>query len=189
MFHRTERLFLRPGFPEDWQAIHRAIASQDIVRMLARVPWPYTEEHAQQFAQLPQDPWLPNFMVTLPGRGVIGSAGLGIDDATGEVHLGYWLAREYWGRGYASEAARGLIDVARAIGHRRITASHFVDNPASGRVLRKAGFHPTGVVRPGYSLARGGFDPVACYEACLAEDCDGDGGNDGDMPATVRKAA
>ena len=78
--------------------------------------------------------------------------------------------------------------MARAIGHRRITATHFVDNPASGRVLQKAGFRPTGVIRPGHSLARGGYDPVVCYALSLAGA--DDDGNDTDGGETmVRKAA
>lgn len=167
MFHRTERLFLRPGFPEDWQAIHAAIASRDIVCNLASAPWPYTPGDAQDFAARRQNSRMPHFLVTLPGIGIIGSAGLGPDE-TGAVQLGYWIAREYQGRGYATEAARGVLAVARSLGHRRIVATHFVDNPASGRVLLKAGFRPTGEIRPGYSLARGGYDPVACYEIALA---------------------
>lgn len=170
MFHRTENLFLRPGFPEDWKAIHAGIASQDIVRNLATAPWPYAEEDAKAFALRRQDWWVPHFMVTLPGRGIIGSAGLGHDPVTGEVQLGYWIAREFWGRGYASEAARGVLEVAKAIGHCRVTASHFVDNPASGKVLRKAGFRSTGEIRPGGSLAREGQDLVARYEIFLVPD-------------------
>ncbi len=178
MFHRSERLFLRPGFPEDWKAIYAGIASQDIVRNLASASWPYAEEDAKAFAMRHQDSWVPHFCVTLPGEGIIGSAGLGYDLATGEVQIGYWIAREFRGRGYAPEAVRGVLEVARAIGHRRVTASHFVDNPASGRVLQKAGFRRTGEIRPGYSLARRGHDLVACYEIVLASEEDKCGGDD-----------
>lgn len=170
MFHRTERLFLRPAFPEDWQAIHAAIDSADMARNLANVPWPYTEADARLFARLPQDSKVPHFLVVLPGSGVIGSAGLGYDGADGEVQLGYWIARGHRGRGYATEAARGVLKVARMLGHRRIVSSHFIDNPASGRVLVKAGFAPTGVIRPGHSLARSGHEPMACYAHLLAEE-------------------
>lgn len=171
MFHRAERLFLRPGFAEDWQAIHAALAHADMVRNLATAPWPYQEADAQAFVLRPQDKVAPHFLVTLPGAGIIGSAGLGYEGVTGEVQLGYWIAREHWGRGYATEAARGVLAVARAIGHRRIVASHFLDNPASGKVLEKAGFCPTGEIRPGYSVARGGHDPVVCFDILLGSAC------------------
>lgn len=189
MFHRTENLFLRPGFPEDWEAVHAGIAREDIVRNLASAPWPYSQNDARGFAEKAQDAWVPHFLVHLPGEGVIGSAGLGYDAATGKVQLGYWIAKGYHGRGFATEAARGVVEVARAIGHKRLTASHFVDNPASGRVLLKAGFRKTGEVRPGFSLARGGHDPVACYELTLG--CDGDDCGGGEDPDAVpmRQAA
>jgi len=174
MFHRSERLFLRPAWPEDWEAIYRGISDEETVHNLARAPWPYEPEHARDFTNRAQDQFLPDFVVTLPEDGVIGSAGMGIDEATEQVQMGYWIARDYWGRGYATEAARAVLSVAKAIGHKRITASHFVDNPGSGKVLRKAGFQPTGEIRPGFSLARGRRDPVACFEVIL--DPEGDVG-------------
>jgi hypothetical protein len=61
MFFRSERLFLRPAWPEDWNAIHAAIDDEGIVRNLARAPWPYTENDARWFASQPQDERLPHF--------------------------------------------------------------------------------------------------------------------------------
>lgn len=153
MFHRSERLFLRPAFPEDCSAILAGIGEESIVRNLARAPWPYTLDHAKSFAALPQDMRLPHFLVTLPGVGVIGSAGMG--EHEGEPELGYWIARAHWGHGYATEAAGAVLRIARTLGHRRVVAGHFTDNPASGKVLRKLGFRPIG--RPGqrFSAARG----------------------------------
>jgi RimJ/RimL family protein N-acetyltransferase len=52
-------------------------------------------------------------------------------------------------------AAMRLKSVARAsLGYQRIVAGHFVDNPASGRVLEKLGFRRTGSVVPQHSIAR-----------------------------------
>jgi RimJ/RimL family protein N-acetyltransferase len=153
VFHRSERLFLRPAFLEDSAAILAAINDEGVVRGLARAPWPYTIDDARSFAALPQDLRLPHFLVTLPGVGVIGSAGMGEHD--GEPEIGYWVAREYWGRGYATEAAAAVLRIARTLGHTRITAGHFADNPASGKVLRKLGFVPTGRIARRFSLARG----------------------------------
>ncbi len=169
MFHRTERLFLRPAFSEDWEAILAGIGSDAaIARNLARAPWPYGEDAARSFAALPQNPRLPHFLVTLPGTGVIGSAGMGEHHEQPEI--GYWIARPYWGHGFATEAAGAVLRIARALGHGRITAGHFADNPASGRVLRKIGFRPTGQIAKRHSLARG--EKVDSVEYVL--DCDGD---------------
>lgn len=170
MFHRSERLFLRPAFPEDWAAIKACLgADQGIVRHLAHAPWPYGEDAARAFAAMTQDARLPHFLVTLPGVGVIGSAGLG--DHEGAPELGYWIAREHWGQGYATEAARAVLRIARTLGHRRIMAGHFTDNPASGRVLAKLGFVPTGRIVPRHSLARGAQAQSVEYALDLIADC------------------
>ncbi len=170
MFHRSERLFLRPAWPEDWQGIWRGLADEGVVRNLATAPWPYRKEHARAFLSLPHDPDHPNFLLTEPhDRGaIIGCAGLGQCD--GKVQLGYWIARPYWGQGYATEAAKAVLEMARMLGHERIIASHYLDNPASGKVLRKAGFQPTGRVEPHHCLARDSKVDAAIYVRDLAED-------------------
>src|SRR3546814_5651513 len=67
----------------------------------------------------------------------------------GAHELGYWLTPAVWGRGYATEAGHAVIAMARhALGYRRLPAWHFVDNPASARVLAKLGFRPTGRTAP-----------------------------------------
>lgn len=170
MFHRTERLFLRPAWPEDWQAVLGGIADAGVVRNLARVPWPYGPEQARDFVARPQDPRHPHFLIVEPASGhAIGCAGLG-EHPAGVSEIGYWLARPYWGRGYATEAAGGVIEIARLVGHRALAAGHFVDNPASGRVLRKLGFHPTGETRPRFSCARNRKVPSVEYVLDLEGD-------------------
>ncbi|MFM7404001.1 MAG: GNAT family N-acetyltransferase [Erythrobacter sp.] len=178
MFHRSERLFLRPAFLEDCSAILAGIGEESIVRNLARAPWPYTLDDARGFAAVPQDMRLPHFLVTLPGTGVIGAAGLG--EHEGEAEIGYWIAREHWGHGYATEAAGAVLKIARTLGHRRLVAGHFVDNPASGKVLTKLGFAPTGRVGKRFSMARGGRDDLVEYARDLEAEMD---------PVVVARAA
>lgn len=195
MFIRSERLFLRPGWPEDWQELLGKICDERIVRHLARAPWPYGPEDARRFASMEQDRRTPNFFVTAPsseGTRLVGSCGLGLHE--GQVELGYWIARDDWGRGYATEAARAVLKLARTLGHRRIVASHFEDNPASGRVLQKVGFRPTGEVRPRYSLARDqiALAVVHAIDLGAAEDCDngdGDGAGQGAGQGMARMRA
>ena len=157
MFHVTRRLLLRPAWPEDAPAIFAGIADEGVVRNLARAPWPYGMADAHRFVARQPAPLFPRFLVTLPGGAgseTIGCIGIdGMDD--GGVELGYWIARPHWGRGYATEAARGALAVARLLGHSRLTAGHFTDNPASGKVLRKIGFRPTGRVVKRFSCGRG----------------------------------
>jgi len=157
MFARTPRLLLRPGFPEDAPALAMAIGDQAIVRNLAVVPWPYTLRDAEAFLAGPRDPILPSLLVferTAGAPRLVGSCGLG-RRPSGAVELGYWIARSDWGRGLASEACAAVIAIARTLGLPSIEGSHFVDNPASGRVLEKLGFEPVGIIAPRMSCARG----------------------------------
>lgn len=158
MFARTERLLLRPGWAEDAPALAAAIADEAIVRNLATAPWPYALRDAEAFLACPRDPALPSFLVFERTAGaplLVGSCGLG-RRPSGAVELGYWIAREHWGRGFATEAAGALLAIADALALERLEASYFTDNPASGRVLEKLGFQPTGLRAPRYSCARGG---------------------------------
>lgn len=157
MFARTERLLLRPGWAEDAPALARVIADEQVVRNLATAPWPYGLEDAEAFLAAPRDPAMPSFLITERTEGeprIVGSCGLG-RRPSGAVELGYWIGRAHWGKGFATEAGRALIEIARALKLPRLEASHFVDNPASGRVLEKLGFIPTGLSVERYSCARG----------------------------------
>jgi RimJ/RimL family protein N-acetyltransferase len=157
MFARTPRLLLRPGFPEDAPALATTIADEAIVRHLATAPWPYRMRDATAFLAAPGDPVLPRLLMferTSCAPRLVGACGLG-RRPSGAVELGYWVARADWGRGFATEAAKALIDIARTLGFAQLEGSHFLDNPASGRVLEKLGFVPTGIIAPRLSCARG----------------------------------
>ena len=169
MFARTERLLLRPGWAEDAPALARAIADETVVRNLATAPWPYALHDAEAFLAAPRDPAMPSFLITERTGGeprIVGACGLG-RRPSGAVELGYWIARPHWGRGFATEAGRALIDIARALNLPRLEASHFIDNPASGRVLEKLGFTPTGISAARYSCARGGEAMARLYRLSL----------------------
>ena len=158
MFARTERLLLRPGWAEDAPALARAIADEQVVRNLATAPWPYGLEDAEAFLAAPRDPTMPSFLITERTDGaprIVGSCGLG-RRPSGAVEMGYWIARAHWGKGFATEAGLALIDIAKTLKLSRLEASYFLDNPASGRVLEKLGFKPTGLSTTRYSCARGG---------------------------------
>lgn len=176
MFMRTERLFLRPTFPEDWREIYRGINDAGVVRMLAKAPWPYLPENAQDFCNAPRDPLDLRLVITLPGPDgapVIGA--IGMDCSADVPEVGYWIARGHRGKGYASEALRGVLQIARSLGVKQLQAGHYIDNPASGAVLRKAGFRSTGEVQPTHALGRGGQMVLARRYALALDDPSGFG--------------
>ena len=162
MFARTPRLLLRPGFPEDAPALATEIADEAIVKNLSTAPWPFRMRDAEAFLASPRDPLLPSMLIferTDSASRLVGSCGLG-RRPSGAVELGYWVARPYWGRGFATEACDALVDIARALGLASLEGSHFVDNPASARVLEKLGFEPLGIIAPRMSCARDAEAPA-----------------------------
>jgi RimJ/RimL family protein N-acetyltransferase len=174
MFARTPRLTLRPGWIEDAPELARAIGHHEVVRNLSRAPWPYTLGDAQAFLSSPSGATDIRFLICTVEDGVsriIGSVGIGpLGDEAHE--LGYWIAPDAWGRGYATEAGKAAIGIARTLRLPRVTARHAIDNPASGRVLRKLGFRPTGRVGSAYSLGRGCDVQSVEFEQRLSEaDC------------------
>lgn len=176
MFHRSERLLLRPIWPEDWQAVYGGIADEGVVRNLASAPWPYSKQDARDFASRVPAPNEPRFLITTACNGhVVGCIGLDAPtdgsetcEDRGAVEIGYWIARQHWGKGYATEAGRAVLSIAGALGYLRVYGSHFLDNPASGAVLRKLGFEPTGRVVERHSCGRGEAAMTAEYVIELA---------------------
>lgn len=166
MFARTERLLLRPGWREDAPALAAAIGDEAIVRNLASAPWPYGEKDALAHLERTQDSALPNLLIfsrTLGAPRLVGGCGIRHDES-GALELGYWIARPYWGLGFATEAGRAVIQIARAMNLPQLRAMHALDNPASGNVLRKIGFRPTGRIALRHSRARDEHVPCALFE-------------------------
>jgi RimJ/RimL family protein N-acetyltransferase len=120
MFIRSERLFLRPIWAEDWQDLHAGLSDQEVERNFLRMGWPYSPEGLHSLEGLRKgdglDPRMPHFMITLPrgnhGVDVLGMIGMVLID--GQAHLGYWIAREHRGQGYATEAGRAVLALAHA---------------------------------------------------------------------------
>ena len=157
MFAVTERLLLRPGWAEDAVALSHAIGEEAVVRNLARAPWPYALGDAERFLALPHDLRRPSFLIFRRDEPeLVGGIGL-MNDRDGEaVELGYWVARRHWGRGIATEAGRAVVAIAdESLRLDRLVASHALDNPASGHVLRKLGFRPLGRTGRLHSAGRG----------------------------------
>jgi RimJ/RimL family protein N-acetyltransferase len=96
------------------------------------------------------------FAVDRPDEGLIGVVGAHRRGPEG-FEVGYWYGRPFWGVGYATEALTAFLAEARRLGE--LSAGHFIDNPASGRVLSKAGFVYTGEITSQFSMARGARAP------------------------------
>lgn len=157
----TRRLLLRAPGPQDIPAIARLANDPDIARMTCRMPHPFGQGDAEDFviAVAAQDPnKAATFLIEHEDQGPVGVIGM-FEDADVAPEAGYWIGRPFWGRGFATEALEGaLVWAGKRWKRRALMAGHFADNPASGRVLEKAGFLYTGETRKRFSKARG--EPV-----------------------------
>ena len=154
----TERLVLTPASAAYVDRVIPLINDFAIARMTSRIPHPYGEAEAEAFRQIlgQMDGARDSLLQIETHDGELIGA-VGADRSDGPFpEIGYWIARQHWGRGYATEAATAIRDWARrAFGCRALIAGHFADNAASGRVLVKCGFLYTGEVQQRFSLARG----------------------------------
>ncbi|MEL6876259.1 MAG: GNAT family N-acetyltransferase [Pseudomonadota bacterium] len=176
MFARTERLLLRPGWPEDAPALYEAICDEAIICNLGRAPWPYALDDARVFLDRPRPIHLPDFLIfrrTVGAPQLIGSIGVSPDD-DGSPEFGYWISRKHWGLGYATEAGRAALEAASSIGLCSLKAAHYVDYPASGKVLKKLGFRPTGEKTRRFAKGRGHKVDAVEYEIRLCTDAESD---------------
>jgi RimJ/RimL family protein N-acetyltransferase len=136
----SERLILRPPRPGDIQSMTVWLSDYDVARMTARVPHPYGESDAEAFVAA----GTPNCFVIehKSDRVFLGMTGLHADEG---CEFGYWLGKPFWGRGYATEAARRLAAHAfETLVVENLHAGWFHDNPASGHVLAKLGARHNG---------------------------------------------
>jgi len=146
----TGRLILRALVRDDAAAIARAIDHEDIARNTRTIPFPYTLDDAHGWLDICEqgyaDGSLRNWGIIEASSGdLVGSVGMNATPDTPDAEAGYWITSTRWGRGYASEALAELVRHAFSLPTiDRLHAAHFVDNPASGRVLEKAGFRAIG---------------------------------------------
>lgn len=146
----TERLLLRDFTRADIPDIVRLAGAREVAATTLRIPHPYSEADAEQFLRKRQeDQFGYSFAITLRSSGELcGGVGLHPDAVHPRAELGYWIGVPYWGQGYATEAARTVVDFGfRELKLQRIFAHHFAGNPASARVLQKIGMKHEGCFR------------------------------------------
>ncbi len=163
----SQRLVMRAPHEEDIDALAHLANNAAVATMVSRMPHPYTARDAADFVRRTNAGEIGKciYAITKADNGeFLGCCALEphVNDAD-TLEIGYWLGEPHWNRGYATEAAHALIDMAfrtRDIAH--IDARCRVTNIASRRVIQKCGFQfqGSGMVA---SLAMGGMMPVEWY--------------------------
>jgi RimJ/RimL family protein N-acetyltransferase len=155
----TRRLVLRQPTLADVKAMARLVNDRRIADNLRRVPHPYTPDDAVAFICATANGGRDTAFLIEHAGTPVGMAGLEWRTQT-EPELGYWFGVEHWGKGFATEAARAVIDHAFDDDDvKRITSGARVVNSASRNVLEKCGFQWTGVELHRF-LALGCSSPV-----------------------------
>jgi ribosomal-protein-alanine N-acetyltransferase len=149
---RTQRLVLRAFVLEDAPAVQRLAGAHEVADTTQNVPHPYLDGMAEAWIATHRDAWEQQervtFAITSEVDGLVGAIGLHLKLAHRRAELGYWIGRPFWNHGYATEAVRAVTKYGfEDLKLNRIHASHLTRNPASGRVLAKAGMEFEGIRR------------------------------------------
>jgi RimJ/RimL family protein N-acetyltransferase len=169
----TERLVLRPLTPEDAAEIAAKIDDYQISKNLARVPFPYHLSDAEEFLDwaLALDHRSAFRAITLKSdpQQIVGIISYDWMQDAQKAELGYWLVPEVWGKGMMTEAAKAMVELAFTHSDLdSLSSCYFNENPASGKVLSRAGFVVTGACSQ-FSRARGGDVPVTTVRLARAD--------------------
>lgn len=142
---KTERLTLRPHKIGDATAIAQSLSDFKVSRMLARVPQPYDLQDALDWLLPHVSGMLPEWTLAITVNDEIHIGTVMLEPRHNEWHLGYWLNRLYWDRGYMTEAVGAALQLFfRHMPETPVRSGAFADNLASLNVQRKLGFRITG---------------------------------------------
>lgn len=149
----TTRLFLNEIKHTDVPIIVNYASNKKVSDFTQNIPYPYAEEDAKIWIIAAQEGFEKGTQFTFairlkPGNQFIGGIGLKKDRKHHRAELGYWIAEKFWNHGYATEAARALVKYGfQNINLNKITASHFAENFASGKVLTHCKMIREGVLK------------------------------------------
>lgn len=148
----TARLLLRPMTLADAADLHRLVNDIDIARNTMTIPHPYPEGMAEEWIASHQEKFETNTEIVFAIERRDDHTFIGVIGVMPEPHdqaeFGYWIGKEFWNHGYATEASAAVIGYAfRSLGVNRVEALHFIGNSASGRVMEKCGMRHEGTLR------------------------------------------
>ena len=148
----TKRLLLRAFLLEDVHVVNILAGNINVSKTTLNIPHPYSSEMAQSWIETHNSGWEQKtnvvYAITLSENGqLIGAVGLH-DVKPPEAELGYWIGEPYWGNGYCTEAVKELIQFSfKTLGINKIKSEHLTSNPASGKVMIKAGMRHRKIIK------------------------------------------
>lgn len=152
---------MRPQRVQDAEALHQAYGDIDLMRFWSSAPHDAIEDTVRYLTEGVDDTSWHGWTVTLKDADRPLGTLAAVERRAGVVEIGYLLAREHWGRGYAREAVSRLIDLLFGEeGFRRVFADTDPDNAASNRLLESLGFRREGLLRAEWETHIGVRDSV-----------------------------
>jgi ribosomal-protein-alanine N-acetyltransferase len=149
----TLRLLLRKPLPGDAQGIFRRYGGDPVVTQFLNWPTHRTIADTYAFLRWSDAEWErwpvgPYLLFCREGQNqrVLGSAGIAFKEHEAP-EAGYALAQSAWGQGYATEALRAMVEIARLLGLESLRARCHVEHADSLRILEKCGFRCEGIAR------------------------------------------
>jgi len=141
---KTDRLILKKHkSKQDILSIVSQIGDWEVVKWLAMVPYPYTYNDCESYLKESNNNELA-LNIFLDNQ-LIGGVGLHLHNDN-YYELGYWLGKDYWEKGYATESSKYLLEYALGkLDSPKIKSGYFIDNIPSGNVLKKLGFKEVGI--------------------------------------------
>lgn len=174
LFVKTDRLVLRGLKPEDAPRVQRLAGDREIADTTLSIAYPLEAGQAKEWVEsravLHESGEGVFFAIVLAADNMlIGAAGLKIEQAHRKAELGYWIGKEYWNNGYATEAARSVINYGfRELNLHRIHAHSLSRNPSSIKVLEKIGMTREGKLRQ-HILKWNEFEDIDVYGILKSE--------------------
>ena len=147
----TDRIILRPWRESDAEILFKWASDPDVGPRAGWPPHKSVEESLEIIRTVFNDAtntWAIELKETGEAIGAMGygpSCECDLPAREGEPLIGYWVAKPYWNQGICTEALQLMLDhIRQTTDIKSLISGHFIDNPASGRVMEKCGFVPTG---------------------------------------------
>jgi len=150
---KTDRLILRPFSFNDAPIVQKLAGDYNVAKTTLNIPHPYADGEAEKWiathVPLFNIGKIVTFAIILSETNQLtGAISLILAPEHDRAEMGYWIGKSYWGKGYCTEAARRLIKYGfEELKLNRIFAHFMTGNPASGRVMEKAGMIYEGHLR------------------------------------------
>ncbi|GAB0154994.1 GNAT family N-acetyltransferase [Chryseobacterium sp. Alg-005] len=148
----TERLILSQLKEEDIPFIVEYLQERDFSELTSNIPYPYTEKDAEFWLKVSKETFEMKTGFTFAIRNkknriIIGAIGLH-DRGDDKAELGYWLAKPFWNNGFVTEAAKAILVFGfKELQFNKIYATHFIHNPASGKIMQKIGMEKEALLK------------------------------------------